>query len=72
MHDVSRCLGREPPNSIASAEEAKRGIVWDPDTRPLEPGGPDGCGGQDEDGDLRPVPRGSCENEGDWQGRPLH
>ena len=35
-------------------------------------GGPDECGGQDEDGDLRPILRGSCENEGDWQGRPFH
>ena len=30
------------------------------------------CGGQDGDGDLRPILRGSCENEGDWQSRPLH
>ena len=32
----------------------------------------DGCGGQEEDGDLRSILRGSCENEGDWQNRPLH
>ena len=30
------------------------------------------CGGHDGDGDLRPIQRGSCENEGDWQSRPLH
>ena len=30
------------------------------------------CGGQDEDGDLRPIPHESCENEGDWQSCPLH
>ena len=30
------------------------------------------CGGHDGDGDLRPILRGSCENEGDWQSRPLH
>ena len=28
-------------------------------------------GGQDEDGDLRPILHESCENEGDWQSRPL-
>ena len=30
------------------------------------------CGGQDEDGDLRPILHESCENEGDWQSRPFH
>ena len=30
------------------------------------------CGGQDEDGDLWLIQRGSCKNEGDWQSRPLH
>ena len=30
------------------------------------------CGGQDEDGDLWLILRRSYENEGDWQGRPLH
>ena len=29
-------------------------------------------GGQDEDGDLWLILRRSCENESDWQGRPLH
>ena len=37
-----------------------------------ELGEPDECGGQDEDGDLRPILRRSCENEGDWQSRSLH
>ena len=35
-------------------------------------GEPDECGGQDEDGDLRPILHGSFGNEGDWQGRPFH
>ena len=30
------------------------------------------CGGQDGDGDLRPILHESCENESDWQSRPLH
>ena len=30
------------------------------------------CGDQDGDGDLRPILHESCENEGDWQSRPLH
>ena len=30
------------------------------------------CGGQDEDGDLRPILHESFENEGDWLSRPLH
>ena len=30
------------------------------------------CGGQDEDGDLRPILHESCENESDWQSHLLH
>ena len=30
------------------------------------------CGGQEEDGDLWPILCGSCENESDWQSRPLY
>ena len=30
------------------------------------------CGGQDGDGALRPILRGSCENEGDLQSRQIH
>ena len=88
MQDVSRCLGREPPNSISGGkrtrncwrsrlttdgpefefnrsqpEEVKNNLC----DRQRVLGGPDGCGGQDEDGDLRPILRGSYENEGDWQ-----
>ena len=37
MQDVSRCLGRLPPNSISGGGE--RGIVGDRDTRPLDPNG---------------------------------
>ena len=84
MQDVSRCLGREPPNSISGGGEFAE-LPGDPDTRPLDPSSsstdpnpkrskttfvtdnenleePDECGGQDEDGDLRPILHESCEN----------
>ena len=46
-------------------EEVKNNLC----DRERELGGLDECGGKDEDCDLRPILLGSCENEGDWQGR---